>query len=157
MLVVKQEPQISYDQVLVPVDFSEYSAPALRFAAQLAPNAALHAFHVLDSPLHGTLRTAGVTDERIAAYYEGLHREARAKMDELTATVQGRNVSGAVQAGDARALITELAAAKHYTLIVLGKQGRSWLSEHILGSVSRLVLERAACDVVVVPASAGAR
>jgi nucleotide-binding universal stress UspA family protein len=151
MLVVKQEPQITYDNVLVPVDFSDYSRPALRFAAELAPTATLHVLHALDCPLQGRLRSAGVTDEGISAYCNELHREAQASMDELTASVQGRTIFGTVQAGDARALITELAAANHYSLIVLGKQGRSWLSEHILGSVTRLVLERAACDVVVVP------
>jgi nucleotide-binding universal stress UspA family protein len=151
MLVVKQDPQIPYDNVFVPVDFSRYSAPSLRFAAELAPDATLNVFHALDCPLQGRLRSAGVTDEGISAYCSELHREAKASMDELTASVPGRTVFGTVQAGDARALIPELAAAKHYTLIVLGKQGRSWLSEHILGSVTRLVLERAACDVVVVP------
>jgi nucleotide-binding universal stress UspA family protein len=151
MLVVKQDPQVTYDNVLVPVDFSDYSAPALRFAAAVAPSATLHVFHALDCPLQGRLRSAGVTEEGVSAYCSELHREAKASMDELTASVQGRSVFGMVQAGDARALITELAAANHYTLIVLGKQGRSWLSEHILGSVTRLVLERATCDVVVVP------
>jgi nucleotide-binding universal stress UspA family protein len=151
MLVVKQDPQIPYETVLVPVDFSRYSAASLRFAAKLAPNATLHVFNALDSPLQGSLRSAGVTDESISAYCNELHREAQASMDELTATVHGRNVFGTVQAGDARALLAGLAAANHYTLVVLGKQGRSWLSEHILGSVTRLVLERATCDVVVVP------
>lgn len=151
MLVVKQEPQVTYDNVLVPVDFSDYSGPALRFAAELAPSATLHVLHALDCPLKGLLRSAGVTEEGVSAYCDELHREARSSMDELIASVQGRTVFGMVQAGDARALITELAAADHYSLIVMGKQGRSWLSEHILGSVTRLVLERAACDVVVVP------
>jgi nucleotide-binding universal stress UspA family protein len=151
MLVVKQEPQIPYENVLIPVDFSEYSAASLRFAAELAPHATLHLIHALDCPLQARLRSAGVTEEGISAYCNELQREAQASMDELIASVTGRTVFGTVQAGDARTLITELAAAKHYTLIVLGKQGRSWLSEHILGSVTRLVLERAACDVVVVP------
>jgi nucleotide-binding universal stress UspA family protein len=151
MLVVKQDPQVAYDNVLVPVDFSDYSGPAVRFAAEVAPSATLHVFHALDCPLQGRLRDAGVTEEGVSAYCSELHREAKASMDELTASVQGRTVLGTVQAGDARALIPELAAANHYTLIVLGKQGRSWLSEHILGSVTRLVLERATCDVVVVP------
>jgi len=47
--------------------------------------------------------------------------------------------------------INERAAANNCTLIVMGKQGRSWLSEHILGSVTRVALERATCDVAVVP------
>ena len=151
MLVVKQDPQIPYENVLVPVDFSDYSAPALRFASEMAPSATLHVVHALDSSLTGRLRSAGVSDEGIAAYSDELQREANASMAELTAGLRERTVIGTVQVGDARVLIKERAAATRCTLIVMGKQGRSWLSEHILGSVTRLVLERAACDVVVVP------
>ena len=151
MLVVKQDPEIPYENVLVPVDFSDYSAPSLRFASEMAPGATLHVVHALDSPLTGRLRSAGVSDEGIAAYSDELQREANASMAELTAGLHERTVIGTVQVGDARVLIKERAAATRCTLIVMGKQGRSWLSEHILGSVTRLVLERATCDVVVVP------
>lgn len=151
MLVVKQDPQIPYENVLVPVDFSDYSAPALRFAADLAPGAALHVLHALDCPLQGRLRSAGVTEEGIAAYCDELHREANASMAELTAGLAERTLFRTVQAADARVSINEVAAANNCTLIVMGKQGRSWLSEHILGSVTRMVLERATCDVAVVP------
>jgi len=151
MLVVKQDPQLPYENVLVPVDFSDYSVPALRFASEVAPGATLHVFHALDCPLQGRLRSAGVTDEGIAAYCDELHREANASMAELTAGLQDRTVFGTVQAADARVAINERAAANNCTLIVMGKQGRSWLTEHILGSVTRVALERATCDVAVVP------
>ena len=151
MLVAKQDPQIPYENVLVPVDFSEYSAPALRFASEVAPDAKLHVLHALDSSLTGSLQSAGVSDEGIEAYSDELQREANASMAELTAGLSERTVFKTVQIGDARVLIKERAAATRCTLIVMGKQGRSWLSEHILGSVTRLVLERATCDVVVVP------
>jgi nucleotide-binding universal stress UspA family protein len=152
MLVVKQDPQISYDHVLVPVDFSRYSAPALKFAAELAPDATLHVFHVVDSSLHGTLQRAGVSADAITAYREGLVREAKASLAVLTAGLPDRTLSLA-EAGDARLLISEHATRSGCTLIVMGKQGRSWLAEHLIGSVTRLVLERATCDVVVVPES----
>ena len=135
----------------MPVDFSDYSATAPRFASEVAPGATLHVFHALDSALTGRLRSAGVSDERIEAYSEELQREANASMAALTAGLQERIVFGTVEIGDARVLIKERAAATRCTLIVMGKQGRSWLSEHILGSVTRLVLERAPCDVAVVP------
>jgi len=151
MLVVKQEPQIRYDNVLVPVDFSDYSAPALHFASELAPRATLHVFHALDRTLEARLRSADMSEKQIAAYCDEVQREADASMAELAAGVQGHPVSTAVEPGDPRVDIHERAAANQCTLIVMGKQGRSWLSEHVLGSVTRAVLERAACDVVVVP------
>ncbi|GFE80091.1 hypothetical protein GCM10011487_20910 [Steroidobacter agaridevorans] len=154
MLVVKQDPQIPYDNVLVPVDFSQYSAPSLQFASRLAPRATLHVFHALDASLKPRLRSAGVTEDGVAAYTDELQREANASMAELTAAASlGQPVLSTVQVGDARINIYERAAANQCTLIVMGKQGRSWLSEHVLGSVTRRVLERADCDVVVVPQS----
>jgi nucleotide-binding universal stress UspA family protein len=153
MLVVKQEPQIPYDNVLVPVDFSQYSAPSLQFASKLAPRATLHVFHALDASLKPRLRSAGITEDGIAAYTDDLQREANASMAELLAAPLGQPLLSTVQIGDARVNIYERAAANQCTLIVMGKQGRSWLSEHVLGSVTRRVLERATCDVVVVPQS----
>nr|WP_298720482.1 universal stress protein [uncultured Steroidobacter sp.] len=151
MLVARQDPQIPYDKVLVPVDFSRYSAPSLEFASRLAPRATLHVFHALDISLQPRLRSARVSEDGITAYCDELHREANASMAELTAAVSGQPIFSMVQMGDARVNIPERAAENQCTLIVMGKQGRSWLSEHVLGSITRLVLERAACDVVVVP------
>lgn len=153
MLVVKQDPQIPYDHVLVPVDFSQYSAPSLQFASKLAPRATLHVFHALDFSLKPRLRSAGISEDGITAYTDELQREANASMAELIAAPLGQPVVSTVQRGDARVNISERAAAYQCTLIVMGKQGRSWLSEHVLGSVTRRVLELAACDVVVVPHS----
>ncbi len=153
MLVVKQDPQIPYEHVLVPVDFSEYSASALQFASILAPRAVLHVFHAFDCSLKGRLRSAGISEEGIAAYCTELQQEANASMAALTAGVLVQPVFCKVQEGDARIDIVERAAASQCTLIVMGKQGRSWLSEHILGSVTRRVLECAECDVAVVPQS----
>ena len=59
MLVVKQDPQIPYENVLVPVDFSDYSAPALRFASEIAPSATLHLVHVLRPSSNGTVAQRG--------------------------------------------------------------------------------------------------
>ena len=153
MLVVKQDPLLPYENVLVPVDFSRYSAPSLQFASKLAPGATLHLFHVLDASLKPRLRSAGIPEDGVAAYTDELQREAAANMAELTAAALGQPVLSTVQMGDARVSIYERAAANGCTLIVMGKQGRSWLSEQVLGSVTRRVLERADCDVVVVPQS----
>ena len=151
MLVVKQEPQIKYENVVVPLDFSDYSLPAMRFASAIAPAAKLHLLHAVHTPLEGRLRTAGVSDEGLALYRDESHAEASARMKEIAGTPNQSNLIICVRSGDARTLIPEYAAATGSTLIVMGKQGRSWLSEHILGSVTRHVLERATCDVVVVP------
>ena len=110
-------------------------------------------FHAVDSPLQGRLRSAGVAAESIEAYCAALQTDAEAKMTELLSGLTGHKVVSSVQASDPRVGIGERAAETGSALIVVGKQSRSWLSEHVLGSVSRTVLERAPCDVAVVPHS----
>lgn len=151
LLLVKQDPAIRYEHVFVPVDFSEHSLPALKFARTLAPQAVIHVFHAFDCPFEGRLRSAGVPEDAISEYSAATAREAHASMAELLERAQDRGAVPLVERGDARSLITARANDHGCTLIVMGKQGRSWLSEFILGSITRLMLERSACDVLVVP------
>jgi nucleotide-binding universal stress UspA family protein len=114
MLVVKQEPQISYEHVLVPVDFSRYSAPALRFATELVPGATLHVFHAVDSAVEGRLRSAGASDEAVQAHRDALLREADASLAELTTDYPDRTLKVA-EVGDARVLINRRAEERTCT------------------------------------------
>lgn len=151
LLLVKQDPAIRYERVFVPVDFSEHSLPALAFARALAPQAVIHVFHAFDCPFDGHLRSAGVSEDAMNEYHAATARESHASMAELLDRVQDRSVVPMVERGDARSLITARATDHGSNLIVMGKQGRSWLAEFVLGSVTRLTLEHSTCDVVVVP------
>ncbi len=151
MLVVKQNPDVAYDNVLVAVDPSDDAMKVLEFAAHVAPRATLQVFHALDDSLMGRLRSAGVRDDAISAYTAELLGDARTRLDEYVAKLHGRSIFVKVEPGDARVLIPQQAAAMGASLIVMGKQGMSWLAESIVGSVARRVLEQATCDVLVVP------
>lgn len=152
LLVSKQESTISYESVLVAVDFSDHSLQALRFARALAPQATLHVFHAYDSPFEGRLQSAGVSDEAVANYRHSLSLEAEATMRAFLARAPDvKNVHARVELGDARLALCKRATELQSNLIVMGKQGRSWWSEFLLGSVSRRTIELAPCDVAIVP------
>ncbi|MBM0107049.1 universal stress protein [Steroidobacter sp. S1-65] len=152
LLIAKQEAALSYECVLVPVDFSASSLQAVRFARALAPRATLHVFHAYDSPYEGRLRSAGVTEEAIKSYRHTLQLEAEAALCELLARAPDvKDVRSRVELGDPRVAICTRADELQSNLIVMGKQGRSWFSEFLLGSVSRRTIERAVCDVAIVP------
>lgn len=152
LLVSKQEAAISYESVLVPVDFSEDSLRALRFARVLAPRATLHAFHAYDSPFEGRLQSAGVSQEAMESYRQSVAVEAEAAMREFLARAADvKDVRSSVELGDARIALCRRATELQSNLIVMGKQGRSWFSEFLLGSVTRRTIELAPCDVLVVP------
>lgn len=152
LLVSKQDSSIAYDSVLVAVDFSDHSLQALRFARGLAPQATLHAFHAYESPFDGRLHGAGVSEEAVANYRHTMGLEAEASMRDFLARASDvSNVRSRVEWGDARLALSQRASELQCNLIVMGKQGRSWLSEFLLGSVSRRTIELAPCDVAIVP------
>lgn len=153
MLVVKQDPSVPYRRVLVPVDFSEHSLTALRFARSLAPTAEICLLHVLDPPVEGFLRNAGVSEADIVAYRAQDEQEARAQMGKLIAEAGSPAMSAVpiFPLGDPRVVISETAESSATDLIVIGKHGRSRLAEYFLGGTTRLTLARAHCDVAVVP------
>lgn len=153
MLVVKQDPSSQYRRVLVPVDFSDHSLTAARFARLLVPNAELCLFHAFESLAEGTLRTAGVSEENIAEYRAQDEREVREEMDKLIAELGPMSVPPlpVVQRGDPRVQISATAQSYAADLIVIGKHGRSRLAEYFLGGTTRITLARSHCDVAVVP------
>lgn len=153
MLVVKRDAKDSYKRLLVPVDFSEHSMTALRFARSLAPDAEVCLFHAFDLPAEGILRNAGVSDENIDAYRIQEEQQARAQMDTLIAAAgaMAQGASPLIQRGDPRMLVSSTAESFAADLIVLGKHGRSRLAEYFLGGTTRITLARAQCDVAVVP------
>lgn len=151
LLVVKQEAKIAYESVLVAVDFSDHALRALRFARALAPQAVLHVFHVYDNPFEGRLQSAGVSKEAMESYRNSLLLEAESEMREFLARAEDlKDLRSHIELGDARLAICRRAIELQSNLIVMGKQGRSWLSEFLLGSVSRRTLELAPCDVAIV-------
>ncbi len=87
LLVVKQPPREAYRRLLVPVDFSPASLPALRLARALAPEAEMILLHAFDVPFEGKLRLAGVAEDTVEIYRVVAREEARQKMDEILAGV----------------------------------------------------------------------
>nr|WP_298724729.1 universal stress protein [uncultured Steroidobacter sp.] len=152
LLVSKQDSRIKYESVLVPVDFSDHSLRALRYARVLAPGAVLHVLHVYDPPFAGRLTSAGVSEEAIAHYRHSMRLEVEAEMREFLARAPDvKDIHVRIEVGDARTMIAGKAEELGSNLIVMGKQGRSWWSEFLLGSLARRTIELARCDVAIVP------
>ena len=77
-------------------------------------------------------------------HLEAEHEAASADLDAALADVIGAEPAIEIDA---------LARDQHADLIVVGSHGRSGIRAALLGSVSRHVVERATCPVVVVKAS----
>lgn len=141
-----------YDNVLVAVDFSPWSARALKIARRIAPHGTLHLVHALELWNEGKLRLAGVSDITIRHYREEARQQALQRLNALREEqlpgdeqVELHVVDGA----DPWMLIVEQVQTLNVDLTVIGKQGRSLLSESLLGSCTRMVLAESGGDVLI--------
>lgn len=151
MLVVKQAAHERYKTLLVPVDFSPSSLPALRHARAIAPAAELIVLHAFDVPFEGKLRFAGVDDDTIHRYRAAAKQEAQQKLWELCreAGLSQGDARMMVLHGDPLRNIIEQEQEQDCDLIVIGKHGENMLEELILGSVTKNVLTQSQGDVLV--------
>ncbi|MGH3135816.1 MAG: universal stress protein [Gaiellaceae bacterium] len=146
--------------IVVGVDGSAASHEALRWAAQQADlrGARLVAVHVWAYVPMAPIGDPGMIPMPavdLPGEIEAEQAAARADLDASTTEVLGGEPAIEIERrlveGDARdVLVSESAAAD---LVVVGSHGRSGIKAALLGSVSRHVVERAACPVVVVKAS----
>ena len=151
MLVVKQPPHEPYRSLLVPVDFSAYSARAIQVAQGIAPGAnivLLHAFEVL---VEGKLRLAGVEADLIHRYRVAAKQEALEKLRQLRdeAGLAPDTTRLVVVHGDASRNVVEQEQEQDCDLIVIGKHGENAVEDLLLGSVTKHVLAESQCDVLV--------
>ena len=131
--------------ILVPIDFSERSAPAARYAHSLATQfgSSLTLVHAL-APLHEF--SGGETEGSMLAALEQQRRKRAA--EELSAFAQ-QNADGAQSAladGDPAQAIVSLAHEKA-DLIVMPTHGYGKFRQFILGSTTAKVLHDADCPV----------
>ena len=140
-----------FESVLVPVDFSEHSAKAIRYAAEICRTygAALHVVHVFEPPIHPEVYIGGSPALPDFAAAEGGLTAALAEFaagagarDAVIHVLEGRAVSG----------ILDTAAACGADLIVIATHGLTGLKHVLLGSVAERIVRRATCPVLTVKA-----
>ncbi|MGC3976205.1 MAG: universal stress protein [Nitrospira sp.] len=150
-VVVKRPPRALYGQVIVPVDFSAYSAPALRISRLIAPAARITIVHAFRVPFEGKLRMAGAAENSILAYSEEEREEGVKKIKELIRSSgdDACRMSYMVEQGDISRMLLAQEQKCSADLIVIGKHGRSIVEEWLLGGVTRHVLAGSICDVLV--------
>ncbi len=154
VLAVKQRPHESYRRVLVPVDFSAYTAPAIRLARALGPDAEITLFHSFEVELEGKMQFAGVAEDTIRQYRARARQAAIDAMETLLASVAGGPLAPMVVHGPASTGILEAEQNVGADLVVMGKHGQTLMEELLLGSVTKHVLAHSSCDVLVSGASA---
>lgn len=144
---------MTISRILVPMDFSDDSEAALRFARDLARryDATIHLLHVVENPLATGVWSAELYTSEIAGLQLNLVRDAKARLEK--SVPEGTAMSTEVRVGKAANEILNVARERGVDLIVMGTHGRTGLALLILGSVAERVVRMAPCPVLTVRAS----
>jgi len=143
---------IRLQKILLPTDFSNYSAAATKYACELATkfDAELHLLHTLEVHL------ASAPSFGMGLALPKYINESRAAAEKSLAGVldpkwlTGRRVIQAVVEGFPKVEIIHYARKQNIDLIVLSTHGRTGLSHMIMGSVAENVVRTAPCPVLTV-------
>ena len=143
---------IEIKRILLPTDFSAYSATATKYACELATkfDAELHVLHTLEVHLSSTPDL--VMSLALPTYLQ----ESRKAAEKALAGVPdpqwaaGRKVVHAVIEGSPKVEIVRYARTHEIDVIILATHGRSGLAHVLIGSVAENVVRTAPCPVLTV-------
>ncbi len=132
-------------KILVPTDFSDYSAAALRHATSLARDTGammLIAF-VYEHPTYADTGFSGFPTEMDKA-------ELLKELNEVKPSDPNVGYSQHLLEGVPADEIVRLADAENVDVIVMGTHGRRGLTRMLMGSVAEAVVRRANCPVLTI-------
>jgi nucleotide-binding universal stress UspA family protein len=158
---------MSFQKIIVSLDDSDRSRAVVEVALDLAQKdqSCLKLLSCVSSQLLGQVvalsEDIGLYPSPVAtqAYQMGQSELVIQQNDRLHAILQpyleaaqqaGLAVEAEVKIGDVGEVVCQVAKDWSANLIVIGRRGRSGLSEALLGSVSNHVLHHATCSVLVV-------
>lgn len=151
VLLVHGEPKGAYRRVLVAVDFSAASQEAARMALMLAPTAHFTFLHVFRVPDEEMMLETGVSVDVVNAYRMRMREAARVRLNSFIDALGPRKqlISRSLLCGSASTVIGTHASQMSADLIAVGKHGKSRFVEFLLGSVTRRLVDRGLCDLLV--------
>jgi nucleotide-binding universal stress UspA family protein len=145
---------VLYKHILCPVDFSESSLRALKYATSMAQEAdgQLTILHVLEhqlGELAGVANVAHDSGRAIAGFLKDHEDASRKRLDELAAHApEFCRIDSVVTHGKAWREVLRIAAEKQTDLIIMGVQGRGAVDLLFFGSTTQQVVREASCPVL---------
>lgn len=151
LLVVRQPAAQPYRKVLVPIDFSDWSLPALHLARAVAPDARLILLHAYEVPFESQLCFAGLEEGIMQTYRTEARLQAEVQLRELAteARLPAGRYDVRLRHGPAVHMIEYSMAQEGCDLVVMGKHGRGWVEEMLMGSATQHLVQESRIDVLV--------
>jgi nucleotide-binding universal stress UspA family protein len=142
---------IALKNILVPSDFSECSAAALRYGLELARvfDARVHLIHVVQDP-YTQPWAAEAFPVAIGDLLQQWQEESAKRLAESVPEADRHRVTSLCMVAQPVGEILRYATANDIDLIVMGTHGRGAMAHMLLGSVAERVVRRAPCPVLTV-------
>ncbi len=151
VLLAKRQATGPYQSVVVAVDFSTAGLAAAKMAVNVAKQAHWQLVHALDLGNESLLLSVGINDAVLTSYkdnakqvvYENLHALAAdlgLSPESYTAVV--------VEGAPAPALLQQIDQTRA-DLLVLGKHGTRVVEELLLGSITKKLVKKSPCDLLL--------
>ena len=138
--------------ILCPMDFSEFSVRALRYAILMAGHFEAHLFVQHTVPSHSLFHPGGASRDSPSLYVQSEIKQARLKISGLLkeAGLKPAEVHVFLNEGKVVDRILETVSKHSIDLVVMGTHGHKGFSRLVLGSVAEETIHRAGCPVLVV-------
>jgi nucleotide-binding universal stress UspA family protein len=141
-------------KILLAIDDSKFSQAAVQsvVARACSPGTEVRVLHVVEPPSLLLGREMTAYDPEFEAVWKARREQAKALVTKASEILRksGLNVTTALQEGDPKSQIIDIAKEWHADLIVLGSHGWKGLNRFLMGSVSEAVVRHAHCSVEVV-------
>jgi nucleotide-binding universal stress UspA family protein len=132
-------------KILVPVDESEQSHEALRYAHETFPHAEITALHVIAADSYWT---AFADDSVAVPGYERARKRAEALLD--ASRNETPEIETRIETGSPAHEIVDYAGKGGFDAVVIGSHGRTGAARILLGSVAETVARRSPVPVTIV-------
>lgn len=142
-------------KILVPIDFSEYSAKAVERAIDIAKqnDAEVILLHVITQDVKTCYMDYCLTEDEVKQFEMRMIEGAKDRLQKEPAKfplASEVKISTEVRTGVPYEEILKFELLNGVDLIVIASQGRSAIAKYFLGSVSSHVLKEAKCEVLLV-------
>lgn len=148
----EEKPVEAIEQILVPIDFSDFSRQTIRYAEEIARScrAELQFLHVVEQTVYPSFyRTFSVNLYDLGQHIVDSSREA---LENLVGETVNPDISTSVHVieGNAASDIVRFAGEHGTDLIVIATHGLTGMEHLLIGSVTEKVVRQAPCPVFTV-------
>lgn len=148
---------MNYQDILVPIDFSEYSRKALRLSKDVAARhgAHLQLMFIAEKRVVPTFSDTGLPGVSVVEMDPDIVENAQDALREVDEHVGGPSVESTyhVQEGEVAQEIVDFAETNETDLVVMATRGQTGITRFVLGSNTERVVRAAPCPVLTVSPS----